>query len=47
MGFMMQMGTPPPAAVAEDLLRLRTALDGSVPGKGPSNLLAATWNVRA
>ncbi|WP_155849554.1 endonuclease/exonuclease/phosphatase family protein [Arthrobacter sp. H20] len=39
--------TTPPAVVAEDLLRLRTALDGTVPGKEDSNLLVATWNVRA
>jgi hypothetical protein len=37
----------PPAGVRRDLQRLAAALDGQVPAKDGSNLLIATWNLRA
>jgi hypothetical protein len=37
----------PPAAVIEDLERLRAALDQAIPAKGETSLLIGTWNVRA
>ncbi|MHA7294327.1 endonuclease/exonuclease/phosphatase family protein [Arthrobacter sp. HLT1-21] len=37
----------PPTAVTEDLNRLRAALDATVPAKDATNLLIATWNLRA
>lgn len=36
-----------PGAVTEDLDRLHAALDGVIPAKVDSNLLVATWNIRA
>lgn len=36
-----------PAAVRDDLVRLRKALDKQVPVKSPDNVLIATWNLRA
>ena len=41
------MTEQPPAAVAEDLDRLRTALDNTIPVRAESNLLIGTWNIRA
>jgi hypothetical protein len=41
----MALGAP--ANVTQDLTRLKTALTVSVPQKSASNLLVATWNVRA
>ena len=38
---------PVPAAVTDDLDRLRTALDSQIPAKSDDNLLIATWNIRA
>jgi hypothetical protein len=42
-------GGPPgrPAAVTADLERLSASLDNVIPAKTPSNLLIATWNIRA
>jgi endonuclease/exonuclease/phosphatase family metal-dependent hydrolase len=37
----------PPEAVREDLQRIQIALDNAIPEKQHSNLLIATWNVRA
>jgi hypothetical protein len=37
----------PPAAVTEDLDRLRAALEASIPARAESNLLVGTWNIRA
>lgn len=39
--------TQTPAAVTEDLDRLRPALDAAVPPRTDANLLVATWNIRA
>lgn len=36
-----------PAAVAENLDRLRTALDAVVPARTETNLVVAAWNIRA
>ncbi len=36
-----------PPVVAADLGRLRAALDADVPARDPSNILVATWNLRA
>ena len=44
---MDSMAVDAPADVAQDLTRLAAALDASVPAKSASNLLIATWNVRA
>jgi hypothetical protein len=41
------MNVQPPAAVIEDLERLRAALDQAIPAKGETSLLIGTWNVRA
>lgn len=41
------MTEQPPAAVTEDLDRLRTALGGAIPTRTESNLLVGTWNIRA
>jgi hypothetical protein len=41
------MTEQPPAAVTEDLDRLRTALDTAIPARTGSNLLVGTWNIRA
>lgn len=40
------MGVEPPEVLA-DLARLSAALDSAVPSRSESNLLVATWNVRA
>lgn len=44
---MENMTEQPPAAVTEDLDRLRAALDDVIPAKSHSNLLVGTWNIRA
>ncbi len=44
---MESMTSDPPAAVVQDVARLRAALDETLPGKDDSNLLIGTWNVRA
>lgn len=45
---MADITDPPPAAVAEELARLRVALDQTVPHRRlDHNLLLATWNLRA
>jgi hypothetical protein len=36
----------PPQSVQEDLDAFNKALDGQIPGKNPTNLLIATWNIR-
>lgn len=36
----------PPAAVQDDLKRLKASLDQIIPKKRPSNILIATWNIR-
>ncbi|MET4144329.1 endonuclease/exonuclease/phosphatase family protein [Arthrobacter sp. UYCo732] len=41
------MTEQPPAAVTEDLDRLRAALDAAIPARTDSNLLIGTWNIRA
>jgi endonuclease/exonuclease/phosphatase family metal-dependent hydrolase len=41
------MALEAPVNVTQDLTRLKTALSASVPQKSASNLLVATWNVRA
>lgn len=41
------MTSAPPAAVIQDLDRLSAALDTAIPARTDSNLLVATWNVRA
>ena len=41
------MTTAPPAAVTQDLDKLSAALDTTIPARTDSNLLVATWNVRA
>ncbi|WP_258064579.1 endonuclease/exonuclease/phosphatase family protein [Arthrobacter sp. ZGTC131] len=41
------MTTAPPAAVTQDLDRLSQALDATIPARTDTNLLVATWNVRA
>lgn len=41
------MSEQPPAIVTEDLGRLRPALDATVPTRTDTNLLVATWNIRA
>ncbi|EMY33576.1 hypothetical protein D477_014281 [Arthrobacter crystallopoietes BAB-32] len=41
------MTTVAPEAVIKDLSRLNIALDQAVPARTPSNLLVATWNIRA
>jgi hypothetical protein len=41
------MTEQPPAAVTEDLDRLRAALDDAIPARTDSNLLVGTWNIRA
>jgi endonuclease/exonuclease/phosphatase family metal-dependent hydrolase len=38
---------PPPPDVAADLARLRQSLDAAVPPRLATNLLVATWNIRA
>lgn len=38
---------PPPVAVQKDLALLNAVLGNSIPQKTPSNLLIATWNLRA
>lgn len=47
----MTKSTPPPgpvpSEVADDLRRLRTALDAQIPAKTDTNLLIGTWNLRA
>jgi endonuclease/exonuclease/phosphatase family metal-dependent hydrolase len=37
---------PDPRDVADDLDRLRTALDASIPAKAAANLVIGTWNLR-
>lgn len=41
------MTEQPPAAVTEDLDRLRVALAAAIPARTASNLLVGTWNIRA
>ncbi|MET3143466.1 UNVERIFIED_ORG: endonuclease/exonuclease/phosphatase family metal-dependent hydrolase [Arthrobacter sp. UYEF2] len=41
------MTEQPPAAVTEDLDRLRAALDAAIPARTETNLLVGTWNIRA
>ena len=41
------MAIAPPADVRRDLQRLATALDAQIPTRDESNLLIATWNLRA
>ncbi|MET3206283.1 UNVERIFIED_ORG: hypothetical protein ABIB21_003102 [Arthrobacter sp. UYEF13] len=41
------MSEQPPAAVTEDLDRLRANLDAATPAKTEANLLIGTWNIRA
>lgn len=41
------MTEQPPAAVTEDLVRLRTALAAAIPARTETNLLVGTWNIRA
>ncbi|MCE0487220.1 endonuclease/exonuclease/phosphatase family protein [Ornithinimicrobium sediminis] len=38
---------PVPAAVTDDLTRLRAALDAQLPVRTENNLLLSTWNIRA
>src|SRR3954447_4414256 len=40
-------GEPPPAEVTAELAALSAALDQVVPAKTATNLLVATWNIRA
>ncbi len=42
-------GADPPASIKAEMLALRSALDGQIPPKrdGVSNLLIATWNLKA
>jgi endonuclease/exonuclease/phosphatase family metal-dependent hydrolase len=41
------MTTTPPEKITQDLTRLGAALDATIPARTESNLLVATWNVRA
>ncbi|MET3206256.1 UNVERIFIED_ORG: endonuclease/exonuclease/phosphatase family metal-dependent hydrolase [Arthrobacter sp. UYEF13] len=41
------MTASPPEAVTEDLTRLSIALDAAIPERTATNLLIATWNIRA
>ena len=41
------MATAAPEGVVQDLARLNTALEHVVPPRTESNLLIATWNIRA
>jgi hypothetical protein len=45
--FDVAMTTAPPDTVTQDLAKLAAALDTTIPARTESNLLIATWNVRA